>query len=81
MSQSSFIEKLFDLFMEDTRTIPEVEQALERIKNTLDPVSDVLDLDMGPIITEYGASCEKQGFINGFRLASKIAAESLANQK
>ncbi len=81
MGQSSFIEKLFDLFMGDTRTIPEVEQALERLNNTLNPVSDVLDLDMGPIIAEYGASCEKQGFINGFRLASKIAAESLANQK
>jgi hypothetical protein len=34
MGQSSFIEKLFDLFMGDTRTIPEVEQALERLNST-----------------------------------------------
>lgn len=81
MAQSTFIEKLFDLFMENTRTIPEVEQAHERLISALEPIGEVLDINMGQLIAEYGASCEKQGFINGFRLASKIAAESLTIQK
>lgn len=53
----------------------EIQQSLSDMINTANLEGNIEDA-----VTDYGAKCERQGFINGFKIAVRIMIECLGKQ-